>query len=442
MSLSDEILTFIKKKGKVRPKDLETAFKVSDSTINRVLVELLAKKLVCKSGLKRAVIYEIGPAVSQVSITPLEINTNKGPLASPADSVAAGPNEAKLSLAARDDASGAQSAPIPKITSNAQDDLNKQTAGLCDDARVDLLTFWCGKLKVDRKSVADWHNGMYEFMFSNPYGMYAIPWGPAGKMVNILMWGLALGGVWSWGRGPSRRRIVVLLFIAALTGFYLYHQMHRWPFDRNELDQTKTELAQSQMVLDQTKQQLRSNQSELETTKEQLSSSQKALGEATGQLADSQSKLSAAREGAANDRRELARIKQQISESDSELAGVRSQLRQEQDKVKELEGRAKQLRNTPAMAQDVRPVDRQVTMDQIVVWTKQGVPGADIVNRIKQSGSRYALTRSDVDYLRKNLVSEEVIMAMLPAAGTADAPGQEGLMGKFKDFLSSKIQNW
>ena len=54
----------------------------------------------------------------------------------------------------------------------------------------------------------------------------------------------------------------------------------------------------------------------------------------------------------------------------------------------------------------------QVTMQQIVDWTRQGLPGDEIINRIKTTSSTYALTADDIGYLRKQGVSQRVIEAM------------------------------
>ncbi len=54
----------------------------------------------------------------------------------------------------------------------------------------------------------------------------------------------------------------------------------------------------------------------------------------------------------------------------------------------------------------------QLTMQQIVDLTKQGVPSDDIISKIKATQSSYALTADDIAYLRKQGVSQRVIETM------------------------------
>ncbi|HTY44865.1 MAG TPA: glycine zipper 2TM domain-containing protein [Patescibacteria group bacterium] len=54
----------------------------------------------------------------------------------------------------------------------------------------------------------------------------------------------------------------------------------------------------------------------------------------------------------------------------------------------------------------------QLSMQQVVDLTKQGVSGDDIIAKIKATHSTYALTADDIAYLRKQGVSQRVIEAM------------------------------
>jgi len=54
----------------------------------------------------------------------------------------------------------------------------------------------------------------------------------------------------------------------------------------------------------------------------------------------------------------------------------------------------------------------QITMQQIVDWTKQGLSGDEIISRIRTTYSTYALTADDINYLRREGVSQRVIEAM------------------------------
>jgi len=54
----------------------------------------------------------------------------------------------------------------------------------------------------------------------------------------------------------------------------------------------------------------------------------------------------------------------------------------------------------------------QVTIQQIVDWTAQGLSGDEIISRIRTTHSSYALTNDDVRYLQSRGVSQRVIEAM------------------------------
>jgi hypothetical protein len=57
-------------------------------------------------------------------------------------------------------------------------------------------------------------------------------------------------------------------------------------------------------------------------------------------------------------------------------------------------------------------VINQVTIQQIVDWTKQGVSSDEIISRIKAANPKYALTADDIGYLRRQGVSQRVIETM------------------------------
>lgn len=54
----------------------------------------------------------------------------------------------------------------------------------------------------------------------------------------------------------------------------------------------------------------------------------------------------------------------------------------------------------------------QVTLQQIVDWTKQGVSSDEIISRIKVANPKYSLTADDIDYLKKQGVSQRVVDTM------------------------------
>lgn len=69
-------------------------------------------------------------------------------------------------------------------------------------------------------------------------------------------------------------------------------------------------------------------------------------------------------------------------------------------------------KNPPPGYADSTGAISQVTMGQIVDWTKQGLTGDEIISRIRTTHSTYALTMDDIHYLRTQGVSQRVIEAM------------------------------
>lgn len=64
-------------------------------------------------------------------------------------------------------------------------------------------------------------------------------------------------------------------------------------------------------------------------------------------------------------------------------------------------------------AQDTaNQVPVQLSMQQIVDLTKQGVSGDEIIAKIKAANSKYFLTADDLSYLQKQGVSQRVIETM------------------------------
>jgi hypothetical protein len=54
----------------------------------------------------------------------------------------------------------------------------------------------------------------------------------------------------------------------------------------------------------------------------------------------------------------------------------------------------------------------QLTMQQIVDWTKQGVSSDEIISKIKSANPKYSLTADDIGYLKRQGVSQRVIETM------------------------------
>jgi hypothetical protein len=61
---------------------------------------------------------------------------------------------------------------------------------------------------------------------------------------------------------------------------------------------------------------------------------------------------------------------------------------------------------------DQTPASTQLTMQQIVDWTKQGVSSDEIISRIKSANPKYSLTADDLGFLKRQGVSQRVIETM------------------------------
>ena len=62
----------------------------------------------------------------------------------------------------------------------------------------------------------------------------------------------------------------------------------------------------------------------------------------------------------------------------------------------------------PVQGNQAQP-STQITLEQIVDWTKQGLSSDEIISKIKAANPKYSLTTDDLDYLKKQGVSQRVI---------------------------------
>ncbi len=68
--------------------------------------------------------------------------------------------------------------------------------------------------------------------------------------------------------------------------------------------------------------------------------------------------------------------------------------------------------NNQTKTQTQAQASTQITMQQIVDWTKQGVSSDEIISKIKAANPKYSLTADDIDFLKKQGVSQRVIETM------------------------------
>ena len=60
----------------------------------------------------------------------------------------------------------------------------------------------------------------------------------------------------------------------------------------------------------------------------------------------------------------------------------------------------------------VEPATAALTVSEVVDMSKQGVSESIILDKIKSTNSKFTLTQQDIDYLKKQGVSQKVIDAM------------------------------
>ncbi len=70
--------------------------------------------------------------------------------------------------------------------------------------------------------------------------------------------------------------------------------------------------------------------------------------------------------------------------------------------------------STTTTTTKTEPVET-VTLQKVVDWTQQGQSGDEIIAKINASHTTFSLTKDDIDYLRKQSVSQRVIEAMQTA---------------------------
>lgn len=86
---------------------------------------------------------------------------------------------------------------------------------------------------------------------------------------------------------------------------------------------------------------------------------------------------------------------------------------QEQRRAKELQDRQAA---DAALPQERYIANREVTKQNVIDWSRHGVPKQVIIDRIERSGSKFSLTAADDNRLRESSVPEEVMLAMRASA--------------------------
>ena len=435
MDTSGKILEHITTHGQATSKQLIDSLGIAERTVRHNLANLVASGKLVKVGIRPNVIYSLSqPGQPVQSVAPQNTATPQTAVTTPAQEVKA-----------------------VKAAPNQIQPLGQE-----------FLPNWCQKFGIDPAVVISRYEAVRGFIPGlSPRGRSSAK----KKLLAVLYSGIVLTlvflSVWATGTGPKPMRwvkIAGLILIAGIIYVIVFqphrftpHQSRLWR-DQEETAKLKEQLADNQNQLSQVKEQLASNQADLNQMKEQLLSAQ-------GQLNDSQSESRKTTEQSQTD---LRQMNEKLSSSQDELAKTKEQLTQEQEERKNLEGQIKTLQEEnqhlskalrpdsgQAQADTQRLIQQvstevstgQVTISQIIDWTKEGVPANVIIKSVKDSRSHYTLTPEDIYYLKKQGVSDSVIEAMSNQANSTDAqvPRQgpynkstgQGLVQKVKGFITN-----
>jgi|GEM_PF-7089404 len=142
---------------------------------------------------------------------------------------------------------------------------------------------------------------------------------------------------------------------------------------------------------------------------------------------------------------ELTKTKGQLAQAQKQLE-TQAQSSQEQIKALQQENQRLLSENLTQKAQTGSSnVDaRYISMNQIAGWSKVGAKSTWIIDEIKSSQSRYSLIAEDINWLRGQGVSEDVIKTMIdtnPSVnGAANTTGNQSTQGGFHPI--NKLLEW
>ena len=355
MNIGDGILEYIKTSGQATAKQILERIKAPERTIFHQLAKLTKSGQIVKEGKRPYVSYRLASNVGVGSPDPIVKGGETPPLP-------------------------IQQSPPPII-------------------QLGPLLFWCNKLGIDPELATKCHNETYEWIFGNSYGLYRIPLGIVGRLMDILLWVLALKLVWIWKLKavlmPWQRKLLIGVVIVLLVGGVAYHQ-----YSKNH----SSKLPASVIVQDSfgDNYQLKVSQEDLKLAKDQIESFSKERSGLTRQIEEAQ--------------QEKGRLEEELQKSQDKSRGLETQLNLLKEQVNKSENERKletgQMKIKESSNQALRQSVAQVTMKDVIDWTKAAVPQATIIQRVK-AGFSYKLIPMDVDYLKQNGVSEEVIKAMI-----------------------------
>ena len=375
MTIAEQILGYLQQNRPVSTKQLASALGISPRTIAHNLSILTANGQVLKVGKQPNIVYSLGQDKSAVTQQTLQVAT---PALTP-NSPQAGPEVVIIEE-------------VKKTAKAAPEPLGKE-----------LLPNWCQKFNIDPAVVTARYEAVRGFIPGlSPRARSSAK----KKLLAVLYSGIVLALVFlsvlvqKTGRWSPILKIAGLILIVGIIYMVVFqhhrftpHQSRLWR-DQNQSSRLEEQLITSQEETARLKAQLADNQNELSQTKEQLSSIQNELDKTKDQFNSNQQQLTKEQEKAEN-------LGQQLKVKEKEAQSLRQ-------KVSELDEQKRILQEPTAESQGLG----QVTIEQIMDWTKEGVSSDEIIHRIKTSRSTYGLQAEDTNYLREHGVSDGVIETM------------------------------
>ncbi len=401
MTIAEQILEYLQQNGPVSTKQLASALGVPSRTIAHNLSILITNGQVFKLGKQPNIVYGLGPGqVVPPAPTP-EVFFLNPPQAPPL----AG-QEVKTAKAAP-----SQIQPLGQ----------------------ELLPNWCQKFNIDPTVVTTRYEAVRGFVPGlSPRSKSSAKKKFLAALYSGIVLALVFLSVWvqKTGRWSPILKIVGLILILGLIYVVVFPHHRSIPHQNPTYGSTRYEGESNQLEA-----QLIASQEENSKLKDQLADSQSQLSQLKEQLISNQDELSKTKERLSNSQDATNRSAQY----ESELARTKEQLTQEQQERKNLEGQIQTLQEeNQHLSKTLRPDSEQapynestgqVTISQVIDWTKQGLPPDVIIKSIKDSRSHYTLTPEDIYYLKKQGVSDSVIEAM-------SAPRQ-GIVQKVKGFITN-----
>ncbi len=481
LNTTDKILEFIRQNGSATNKQLQEALDLSSEAITKQIRRLLDSEKIIRTGATNKVTYQLTEVKTAVLDKQTPVTTAVLDSKTAVTPVTTAVLESKTSVI--NDQTPVETAVIEAKTTVKTTLPATDITGVSQEkpANPQPIIHFCSKFGLEPEDVAKCHHCMYEWVFNSsyrgqpPFGAAAPngdcphqPWGIAGKLLNVLLWILAMVCAWLWKVRsvwkPYQKALLGVLILTGIGGF-IYYQYYKGSTTAR-LIKTNSQLAEAQSELYSIQSQLKEKSTETDRLKkdekevrgyldqayrdnDDLKSAQNKLKQENNELQHNldmsqaehkndeylRGEVSRMQEQLGKDEQQRYSLQQQLKKAREEQANLESQLKMKQtsndglrQRIGELEKQVTTLQGELKVVSRgsgnkggalkvgdsgaAVPISTPITMDQIIAFTKQGLPPAEIIGRIQMSHSTYHLQADDIAWLRKNGVSEEVIKVM------------------------------